>query len=342
MIEKKYQTEILMGVIFRVALLIAGVWFLYMIREVLALLFVSILIVTAINPVVDYLQRKKIPRTIGVTIVYVLLFSLIGLSISFIVPPLIGQFSDFSQNLPHFSQEIGNAFGSANIFFQTHNVNFNVQQIIDNIKNSLDAIPSALFFGTVGLVKNFISILVVLVMVFYMTVKEEGIKKFIISITPEKHRTYAASSTEKIEKKIGRWVQGQIVLMFLIFVLVFVGLYLIGIPYALALALFAGLMEIVPYGGPIISAIPGVILGTLISPLTGLMTLLMYFFAQQFESHIIVPQVMKKAVGLNPVAVILALLVGLKLGGILGAILAIPLATVASVFVSDFMKKHEM
>ncbi|MDZ4385065.1 MAG: AI-2E family transporter, partial [Candidatus Moranbacteria bacterium] len=95
-----------------------------------------------------------------------------------------------------------------------------------------------------------------------------------------------------------------------------------------------------PYVGPIVSAIPGIILGLLISPMTGLITLLLYFFAQQFESHIVVPQVMKKAVGLNPIAVILALLIGLKLGGVLGAILSIPLATVISVFVEDFWKKE--
>lgn len=338
MLERR-QVDISMGVILRTAVLALAIWFLYLTREILALLFISILIVTAINPLVDFLYRKKIPRSMGVLIVYMFIFLIVGLAISFVVPPLIGQFKDFVQKIPEYMQTIGSYSSSANTYFQDHNMVLDVQQISDNLNNRLTDLPQTIFTGTVGLVNNFISIIVVLVMAFYMTVKEDGIRKFIVSITPEKHRAYAASLTERMEVKIGKWVQGQFFLMLIIFILDFVGLYLIGIPYALALAIFAGVMEIVPYIGPIISAIPGVILGLLISPMTGLVTLLLYFFAQQFESHIVVPQVMKKAVGLNPIAVILALLIGLKLGGVLGAILSIPLATVISVFVADMMKK---
>lgn len=336
--SEKHQVEISMGVVFRTALFLAAVWFLYLIREILALLFVAILIVVAIDPVVDFLQRKKIPRPVGVLAVYILLFSIVGLSISLLIPALTSQFADFSQKAPFFLQKIESIFESVKSFFQLHNISLDTAQLAENLNNRLATIPDAIFSETVGFVRNIISIVVVLVMAFYMTVKENGIKKFIVSITPERHKDYAASLTERMQQKIGKWIQGQFFLMLTIFILDFVGLYIIGIPYALPLAIFAGIMEIVPYVGPIVSAVPGIVLGLLISPLTGLATLLLYFFAQQFESHIIVPQVMKKAVGLNPIAVILALLVGVKLGGVLGAILAIPLATVISVFVGDLMR----
>ncbi|MDP1884485.1 MAG: AI-2E family transporter [Candidatus Moranbacteria bacterium] len=339
MIEKR-QVEISMGVVFRTVLLVIAIWFLFMIREVLALLFVAILIVTAIDPIVDHLQKKKIPRTLGVSAVYAALALLIVAAVSFIMPPLISQSADFAGKIPSYLQGIGSYTGSANSYFHDHSIALNVQQIADSLNNEIASLPRTIFSETVGLVHNVISVIIVLVMAFYMTVKEDGIKKFIISITPEKHKDYAASLTDRAELKIGKWVQGQFFLMFIIFVIDFVGLSIIGIPYALPLAIFAGIMEIVPYVGPIVSAVPGIILGLLISPMTGLITLLLYFFAQQFESHIVVPQVMKKAVGLNPIAVILALLIGLKLGGILGAILSIPLATVVSVFVEDMMKKE--
>jgi len=338
---EKRQVEISMKVVFQTFLLLLAIWFVFMIREILALLFVAILIVAAIDPAVDYLQKKKIPRALGVMVVYVLLFSVIGLSISFLIPPLVQQTGDFIQKLPSISEQVARAFSSIQNFFQLHNISLSTPQA-DNINDNLNNVPGAIFTETVSLVRNMLSIVIVLVMAFYMTVKEDGIKKFIISITPEKHKEHAAELTEKMELKIGRWVQGQLFLMLIIFVLDFVGLSIIGIPYALALAIFAGIMEIVPYVGPIVSAVPGVILGLLISPLTGLMTLLLYFFAQQFEGHIIVPQVMKKAVGLNPIAVILALLIGVKLGGILGAILSIPLATVVSVIVEDLMKREQI
>ena len=172
-----------------------------------------------------------------------------------------------------------------------------------------------------------------------MTVEENGIKKFIVSVTPDRFRDYAAGFAMRVKEKIGKWMLGQLLLMFIIFVLDAIGLYLVGVPYALILAIFAGVMEIVPYIGPIISAVPGIILGFLISPTTGFLALLVYLIAQQVENHVIVPQVMKKAVGLNPVATIIALLVGLRLGGAMGAILAIPVATAISLAVNDFMEK---
>jgi predicted PurR-regulated permease PerM len=100
-------------------------------------------------------------------------------------------------------------------------------------------------------------------------------------------------------------------------------------------------MEIVPYVGPVISAIPGIILGFLISPSTGFLAFVVYLISQQLESHVITPQVMKKAVGLNPIAVILALLIGAKLGGILGAILSIPVTTAVGLFIGDIMNHKD-
>jgi predicted PurR-regulated permease PerM len=142
-----------------------------------------------------------------------------------------------------------------------------------------------------------------------------------------------------MKQKIGKWMQGQIMLMAIIFILDYIGLSLVGIPYALPLAAFAGLLEIVPYVGPIISAVPGVVLGFLVSPIKGLLALIIYIITQQAESNIVTPLIMKRTVDLNPVVVILALLIGAKLGGILGAILAIPVATTIGIIAKDMMAK---
>ncbi len=169
--------------------------------------------------------------------------------------------------------------------------------------------------------------------------EEDGIKKFIISIVPEKKKEYAASFADRIEKKIGKWMLGQLFLMLVIFILDFIGLYLVGVPYPLLLAIFAGILEVVPYVGPIISAVPGVILGFLVSPTVGFLALLVYLVAQQFESHVVIPLTMKKAIGLNPVITIVAILIGFKLAGVLGAVISVPAATAISLFVSDLMEK---
>ena len=293
------------------------------------------------DPLVDWLQTKKIPRTVGVLGLFLLLFLAIGLAISFLFPPMIAQFQDFSQNFPRYFQTGEASFAHLKDFFVSKNINLDLQQLADNFTGSITSLSGSIFSKTAGVFSGFISIVVVFSLAFYMTVEESGIKKFIVSVTPDKYKVYASDLTTRIKEKIGKWMLGQLFLMLMIFVLDAIGLYLVGVPYALILAIFAGVMEIVPYIGPIISAVPGVILGFLISPTTGFLALLVYLIAQQLENNLIVPQVMKKAVGLNPVTTIIALLVGLRLGGVMGSILAIPVATAISLAVNDFIEKRK-
>jgi predicted PurR-regulated permease PerM len=183
---------------------------------------------------------------------------------------------------------------------------------------------------------------VVFSLAFYMSVEENGIKHFLVSVTPEKHKRYVASITDRIKDSMGKWLLGQLLLMLIIAVTVWLGLLLVGVPHALLLGVFAGIMEIIPYVGPIIGAVPGVILGFIASPTIGFFAILVYVATQQLENHVIVPQVMKKAVGLSPITVILVLLIGAKLAGAMGAILAVPIAAAVSIFVKDLRQGKEI
>jgi predicted PurR-regulated permease PerM len=338
---QKTEIEISTGIVFRTILILLALWFMYLVLDVIALVFIAVIITSAMDPLVDWLQAKKIPRTAGVLGLFFLLFLLIGLAISFLIPPMIAQFQDFSENLPNYFQSGAVSFSHLKDFFASQNIKLDQQQLSDNFSGSITNFSGNIFSTTADVFSGFISIIVVFSLAFYMTVEENGIKKFIISVTPDKYKHYAANLATRVKEKIGKWMLGQLLLMLIIFVLDAIGLYLVGVPYALILAIFAGVMEIVPYIGPIISAIPGIILGFLISPTTGFLALLVYLIAQQVENHVIVPQVMKKAVGLNPVATIIALLVGLRLGGVLGAILAIPVATAISLAINDFMERRK-
>lgn len=337
---EKRTIDISTGIVFRTILILLALWFLYLVRDVIALLFIALIITSAIDPIVDWMHRKKIPRSAGVLLVYLVIFTVLGFSISFLIPPIISQFKDFASNFPEYSQRFQGTFKGVNNFFQAQNIRLDFHNFINNFANSLSAVPEKLFTGTIGVFSGLISVLVVFSMAFYMTVKENGVKNFIVSITPERHKEYALSLTDRIKSKMGKWMQGQLLLMLFIFILDYVGLLALGVPYALSLAIFAGIMEIIPYIGPIVSAIPGVLLGFLISPFLGLATLALYIIVQQIENHVIIPQVMKKAVGLNPIIVIVALLIGAKLGGALGAILSVPVATAIAVFVGDFFRKN--
>ncbi|MFA6382805.1 MAG: AI-2E family transporter [Parcubacteria group bacterium] len=337
----KQAIDISTGIVFRTVLILIGLWFLYFIRDIVALLFISIIMVAAMDPVIYRLHRRKIPRSVGVFIVYFCLFALMGLVGSFLIPSLVSQVKEFTQKLPEIILSLENSFQGINTFFQAQHIAVSTQSLLVDMGRWLAGSSGDVFSATVGIFSGFVAATIVLVMTFYMAVKEDGIKNFIVSITPEKHKNYAGSLVLRIQRKISRWVLGQLSLMLIVFAMDFIGLLILGIPYALILAVFAGIMEIIPYVGPIVSVIPAVIVGLTVSPFSGLMVLILFVLVQQFEGHIIIPQVMKKAVGLHPIAVILALLIGLKLGGVLGALLSIPIATAISVFVGDIFEKSE-
>lgn len=340
---EKQTIEISTGIIFRTILIILALWFLYVVRDIIALLFISVLIVALIEPAVNWMQKRRIRRGVGVLIIYFFILGFISLSSFFIAPYLANQFKDFYKKAPEYSQTINNFVTGIGNYFQVPEttIDLNSQSFLDNAGKNLSQFSEKIFATTVNVFSGFISIFIVFALVFYMTIKEDGIKNFIIAIVPKKHEEYATSLVVRIKNKIGKWMQGQLVVMLVIFILDFIWLSLLGIPYAFVLALFAGIMEIIPFFGPIVSAIPGTFLGFLISPWKGLLIAALYTLSQQIESQIIVPQIMKKAVGLNPIVVILALLIGLKLGGVWGAILAIPIATGINVVVEDLMATKE-
>lgn len=329
--------DISTGAIIRTIAIVLSLWFLYLVRDVLALFFLSVILTATLDPAIQWLGKKKFGRSFGIILIYLALFLVIGIFVSFITPPLVSQFKGFIENLPAYSEAFAKTFYGIEKYAMSYGITFDSHEFLQNITGNLSQASGQFFGATVSVFTFFISLLVILALTFYMSVKEDGMNKFLVSITPEDHRGYVVSVSDRIKSKIGKWLGGQLLLMVIIFVLDFVALSIFHIPYALVLALVAGLLEIVPYLGPIISASLATMVGFLISPVTGLIVLGILTVIQQVESHIIVPQVMKKAVGLNPVVVILSLLIGAKLGGTLGAILAVPIATSIGVIVGDLV-----
>ncbi len=335
------KIEISTSTIVKTILILLALVLLFMVRDIVMLLFIAVIIVAAIDPAVDWMQRKKIPRPVGTLIIYIIMLSLVVLAISFLIPPMAKQLHEFSGNIDKYYIGAESSLSNFGDVLQKQNIDISIERMANEIGNTIGSLPKNIFSTTVGVFSGALSFIVVLSMAFYMSVEEDGIKKFFVSVTPAKHKKYAASLTTRIEGKIGKWVVGQMMLMLIIFVLDYIGLTLIGMPYALVLAFLAGILEVVPYVGPIASAVPGIIVGFLISPVKGLLAMLVYFVAQQFETHVIVPQIMKKAVGLNPIATIVAILIGFKLAGVLGAIIAIPAATAISLFITDLIEREQ-
>lgn len=331
--------EISSGTILRTILILLLLWFLFLIRDILILVFLALVIVSAIDPIVDWSQKKRIPRSLAVLVIYILAISIIVTAISFLIAPITSEIRGFVENFPSLASKFSGYFQGVQSYAISHNLQQQISNFSGSVTNSFSQIGTNIFSGTISFIGGIFSFLVVLSVAFYMSVEEKGVKKFFASIAPDEHGEYVSGLVDRVQYKMGRWLLGQMALMVIIFVIDYAGLLAIGAPYALVLAIMAGLLEIVPYVGPIISAIVAASVSFLHGPVTGLLVLALFAIAQQLEGYVIAPLVMKKAVGLNPVVVILALLIGAKLGGVMGVIIAVPVATVISEVVKDLMTR---
>jgi predicted PurR-regulated permease PerM len=330
--------------IIKIFAIIALIFFLYLIREILAILFVALILYSAVNPWVDWMAKRKIPRGFGILIIYIILFLFIGTVIVLLIPPIIEQITAIKQNFPAIVDKIIAGFSA----FKEYTVEFG---LLDEVKDNLSALGSNLqnaasgIFSTVtNIFGGVVTFFLTLVITFYMVVEENAMKKIIWSIVPEQHQVYVMQLINRMQQKVGLWLRGQLILSFIIFILTYIALSIVHLitgqmEYALILALLAGLTEFVPYLGPTLAAIPAVFLAFTQSPLLALIIAGLYYVIQWLENNIIVPKLMQKVVGLNPIVSIAVLLIGFKIGGIIGAILAMPVATALSVFIKDMFEK---
>jgi predicted PurR-regulated permease PerM len=284
------------------------------------------------DPLVDWLYRRaRFPRGLSVTLVYLIFISVVTIVIYFIIPPMVEQVRELGGRLEGIRDEIS---AGQSTFSRVFN-QLGVPQGLSDLSRYFTELSSNFFQTTLGVFSGLIQAVAILAISFYLISSESGMKNFIKSLAPLKHKPYVVSLTEKIQSKIGRWLLGQLIVSTFIFIITFVGLTLLGVKFALALALLAGLLEIVPYLGPLLSAIPAVFVAFVQEPELALFVIVLYVLIQQVENYALLPKVMGKTVGANPLVILLAVLIGFQIAGILGMLLAVPIVAAISVVVSD-------
>lgn len=319
--------------ILKVVAVLAIILFLVAIREILLLFYVVLIIVAAISPVVDS-WSKKMSRPLAIALIYIIIFAIIAVIILIIFPPLISQVGDLTKFFPQYSKE----FSNLNLLGQGGSSS---SSDIPGSVSQAYGLANQLFSATKGVVSGLVGAFTIIVLSFYLLLEQHGTKKFLVKYLPTGEREALASIAQKIGSKMGSWMRGQLLLGLIIGVIDGIGLALLGVPFVLTLAVWAGFTELIPYVGPILGAIPGVILAYLHSPILGVLALALYVIVQQLEGNFLVPKIMQKAVGLSPVIIILAMLIGAKLYGILGVLLAIPTAVIIDVLVAEWPSYSE-
>jgi len=299
-------------------------WVVFKIIDIILLFFVAFIFMSALSPLVEKLTKFKIPRVVAVLFVFILVLAAIISLFTIGLTPLITQTSSLSQKLIDVTDTL----------LKAHIIDQSV------IKQELSGLSGQLVNITMDVFKNFIALVSTMVITIYMMLDRKKIEDYGTSFFGSR-QDQAQVLLRRIEDKLGAWLRGQIILSFVIGICVYVGLTVLGIEFALPLAIIAGLLEVVPVLGPIISAIPAVLIALTVSPVFALLIAGFYLAVQQLEGHLIVPQVMKRAVGLNPLLVILAVSVGSRLLGIGGALLAVPIAVVIQLVIQEGLKAHE-
>jgi predicted PurR-regulated permease PerM len=318
-----------------------GLWFLWVIRDLILLLIVAILIASAIEPLAMRLQRFRIPRAMSVLLVYVILIGAIGGIGTALVPPLIAEVQSLARELPSAYGKLEQLLGGAGSVLGTPEVIAPLQRGLVNLGNFLAQSSGGFFATTRSVFGSVLAVLLTFVISFYLVVSRNSLVAFLRTIVPTQHQGYVLNLVQRTQEKIGRWIVAQMLLGLIIGIVIFIGLWSLGVPYALALALLAGLFELVPVIGPILAGVPAVLLGFTQSALMGMLVLVLYIVVQQLENHILVPNIMRRAIGLNPLTTILAILIGARLAGFLGILLAVPVATILSVFFADIIPSEK-
>lgn len=313
---------------------LVGLWFFYQIREVLVLVLVLVIIVTAFEPLVNGLEKINVPRILGVLLCYLGIFALISLVFYLIIPPLVEEVRKFALSLPSYGQK----FALAREFIINYQSYW--QTWINSIYKQLSLISTGIFNTTITIFGGVASAVTLLILSFYSLVDKKNLNSFLLSFIAKNKQEMITNLASKITFVLGQWLRGQIALSLIVGLLDFIGLVIIGIPYALTLGILAAIVEIIPVIGPIIAGVSAIIV-TLITTgswLQALFVLILFVVVQQAENHILVPKIMGKAMGLSPVVIILAILIGAKIGGIIGAIIAIPTAAALVAAIREVQK----
>ena len=335
MTSQRILWDIDLTTILKIVLVLAGVFFVVILREVILVLFVAIIIASAIGPIASRFQAQRIPRIVAVVVIYLFFVSLLIIFLSLIIPALSVQLNQLLRNLPALFAGASDTLHGASAPLVNQ-----IQKIVDSLGKLTELSANSylnLLFDVFGGAVSFVSIIVIS---FYLSIMPEGVTSFFRSLLPGRYEEYVISLWKRAEKRVGRWVQGQLVLAFSMGLIVYIGLSIMGVKYALLLGLTALIFEVVPFAGPVIAGALAILFAFSQSTSLGIWVAIFYMIVQQLEGHILVPLIIGKSLGLNPVTVVIALLVGAKIAGILGVLLAVPVAVVIVEIIEDLAKQR--
>jgi predicted PurR-regulated permease PerM len=319
---------------------------LFYVRDLVITLLVAVVLASAVEMPVKAMMKAGLSRGISVALLFLALVAIIVATAFIFIPPLVDDVARFVQTIPSlldsvriFGRDMG--FKDLSLYVQDLSKTIDKGQILTVLKTT--------FFGTSGVfatgfvvLGSIFNLVLTFVIAFYLALEERGVQKFLRLIVPKEHEGYIEDLWSRSQRKIGLWMQGQLLLSLLVALLVYIPMLILGMPYAALLGVLAFLGELIPIVGLTFAAVPALFLawshggGTLL----GIVAVILFIIGQ-LENHVLYPRVMNKMVGVPSVIVIIALVMGAKFAGIWGVILSVPVAAIFMELATDHNKRKQ-
>lgn len=343
MSTRPYILRVIIAAILVIAIAVSA-WFVWQIRSILLILAIGILFGAIVDPLINRLRRIGLGRGQALLALYVLFFAIIGAAIYYLSPMLGRQIGNLDKAIPEIFENLRNqtlASGNDTIRRSGYRVITQIELAWNNFRTDPNVNPDQAFSFVNTLLGVSLSVISALIVTFYWTVEKVAIKRGFLGLFPFAVRPRAHAIWDEVEYRIGGWARGQLMLMISIGVISGAVYYAIDLRFWLALAVFAGLTEVIPYIGPILGGAAAAAVALTDSPQKAILVIVLVFAIQQLEGAFLVPRIMKHAVGMTPLTVILAVLIGNQLGGPAGSIIAIPIGASVQVIVSSLLRSRD-
>jgi len=315
-------------------------WALWEVRNALMLVYISALVAIGLSPLVNALERKRlmrqqVPRWAAILVIYLCILAVIVSIAVLVIPPIVMQARELAMEFPRLLHQGQQWLIDHGLLTREISAREAVQQTAgtSGAQDTIGLIVGAVF----GFVGGIFGLITMLVLAFYLLVDSNGLMLVFVRLFPKEKRARVEGACRRVTNKVSAWLGGQLLLGGIIGGTAALGLFLMGVPFFYVLALIAGLGEMIPIVGPILSAVPAIAVALSVKPTLALAVIAFFFAQQQLENHLLVPKIMQRQVGISPVFVIVALLIGGSLLGVIGAILAVPTAAILQVVFQELM-----
>jgi len=333
--DKERILDISWGTIWKIFIVAILLYVIYQIRDILVWFVFALIISILFTPAIAFLKKFKIPRPLAVIFAYVTFFGILILITYLTIPLFISEIKQFSQYLPQYFEKISpplrdlgvKAFQDTGTFLNT--IGNALEKLTSNIGNILAAIFGGIF-----------ATIFILSLAMFISFEEKGVERALVLFFPRKYEAYVLSLWEKCQRKVSGWFLTRIIASLFLGLVSFFAFLLLHVPYPVSLALLAGVLNFIPFVGPLLTGVLIFLIVIAESLPKAIFVVVVFILIQQVENHILTPLISKRFVGVPPVLVLLALAVGGVLWKFLGAILAIPLAGILYEFIKEYLEKR--